>query len=435
MILKPVKKLSATLIAGLLGASTINAATHSEHTNVNVNVSDNKGKVIIVKGVDGESKTIEEKFILKDGDDADTVIQGILKKHGVDNKSGNKTHKITKMLDHHDKDLVWVQKNNDVNVNLNNGKATVTIIKDDNGEVETIEEIFDVNDSTDINVLIDDLMEEHGIDTDGAEVHRKVIKLDKSFTRIHEDKPRLGFMASVEDDGWKIVSVVPESGAGEAGIQKGDVIVSIDGQSTGKDGLGLTEFIAMDKAVGDVTEVVVDRAGEELALTVTAKVIDSPDIVMEMNTNSNWFSKSGNEFTFNASKFDEAFSGLHVDVEHLEKMIDGLGDKEIRVVTTTDAGAYFFSDSKMDQWLGKNHHFSTITESLGKYFGTTQGVLVLEVDKDNKLGLKDGDVIQAINGQDVKSPKDVVKIMSGFKSGESFQVEIIREKETIYLES
>lgn len=433
MKLIPNKKLTTTLMASLLCAPGVVLA-EAENTNVNVNVNDNEGKVIIVKGIDGESKTVEESFTLKDGDDVDVIVADLLEKHGIEHTDGMHTHKITKKLNHHGKDLVWVQKNNDVSVNVDNGQATVTIFKDDDGEVETIVEVLDVEGGVDINSLVDELMIKHDIDIDNAEVHRKVIKLDRHFTQIQDDKPRMGFMANVHDDGWKIVSVVPESGAAEAGLQKDDVIISIDGQSTQKDGLGLTEFIAMDKAAGDVSEVLVKRDGKEMEMKVTAKVLESPDIVMQMNTN-NWFSKSGDEFTFSTENFGDAFKTLHVDVDHLDKIVEGLGNKEIRVVTTSDADAYFFGNSKMNQWLGKNHHFSTITKNLGKYFGTNEGVLVLEVDQDNKLGLKDGDVIQAINGEDVKSPKDVVKIMSGFKNNESFEVEIIREKETIYLES
>lgn len=434
MKLKPTKNIKAVMIAGMLGVTSASVA-ETESTNVNVNVNDNEGKVIIVKGIDGDSQTIEENFTLKDGDDVELIVADLLKKHGVDHKKGMEVHKITKRLDHHGKDLVWVQKNNDVNVNLDNGKATVTIVKDNEGEVETIVEVIDVDKDVDINTLIDDLMIEHGIEMGDAEVHRKVIKLDKSFTHIKDDKPRMGFMAAAENDGWKVLSVVPESGAADGGILEGDVIIKIDGQNTNKDGLGLTEFIAMDKEAGEVSEVVVKRGDQEKTLNVTAKVISSPDIVMELGGNQKWFSQSGNEFSFSSSDFDEAFKGLHVDIEHLDKIVEGLGNKEIRVVTTTDSDAYFFPNSKMNKWLGKDHHFSTMTENLGKYFGTNEGVLVLEVAEDNKLGLKDGDVIQAINGKDVKSPKDVVKIMSGFKSDESFEVEIIREKETIYLES
>jgi len=425
-----------TILTALLGLGLASMTVQAEEqVSVNVNVDNGEGKVVIVRQVDGQTETIEDTFTADDQTDIDALVDDILAKHGIDHEGKEKHKEVTKFVHHGNKDLVWVQKNNDVTVDLLNGEAKIVIKKDDNGDVQVIEESFDLAEGQDINVLIDELMAEHGIEIGDAEVHRKVIQLDRQFTKIDDDKPRLGFMANVKDNGWEIVSVVPGSGADEAGLLKGDLITAIDGQSTGKGGLGLTEFIAHDHQEGDVSDVTVQRKGNELVMGVTAKVIDSPDILMTLDGDKQWFTSSGNDFKFSTGDLDGLFEGLHVDVEHLDKVVEGLGNHEIRVVTTGDADAYFFSGSKMNQWLGKNHHFSTVTETLGKYFGTSQGVLVLEVDANNKLGLKDGDVIMAINDQDVKTPKDVVKIMSAFKSDESFTIEIIREKETLYLES
>ncbi len=429
-------KLNTALLSCLLGLSGLtSAAQNTESTNVDVNIDNGDGKVIIVKSADGKDETIEESFTVGADTDVDAMVQELLNKHGIEPGKHTELHKITEFIGPHSKNMVWVQKNDDVNVNLDNGQATIVIKKNHNGEVETIERTIDVDTNTDIDALVDALMVEHGIEAGDAQLHRKIIKLDKNITQIENDKPRLGFMANVQDNGWEIISVVPDSGAAEAGLKKGDLVISIDGQSTAKGGLGLTEFIAFDKQTGDISEVLIIRDGQQISLNVAVKVLDSPDIIMELSNGKQWFTSSSKDFKFSQGDLDDMFKGLHVDVEHLDKIIEDFGDREIHVVTSGDADAYFFAGSKMNQWLGRNHHFSTITEALGKYFGTTQGVLVLEVDQNNKLGLQDGDVIQAINGEDVNSPKDVVRIMSGFKSDESFDIEIIREKETIYLES
>ena len=429
-------KLKTAILASLMAASPLAAAAATEGVDVNVKVKDGTGTVIVVKDTNGQSQTFEDTFVVGPDTDIDAEITAILEAHGVSNDGDKQIHKeVIRLGDGSHNKMVWVQKSGDIDMNVTNGLATVVLKKDHNGNVETIERTFDVSDGTDINVLVDELMAEHGIEPGDDRIHRKVIKLDRNVAKIASDKPRLGFMASVKDNGWEIMSVVPDSGAAEAGIQKGDVVISIDGQSTAKDGLGLTEFIAMDHQAGDLSAVEVLRNGQTITMDVAARVLDSPDIIMELSGDKNWFSSSGQDFKFTTGDLDNMFEGLHVDVEHLGQMVEGLGDHDIRVVTTGDADAYFFSGSKMNQWLGNKHHFSTVTESLGKYFGTSQGVLVLEVDQDNKLGLQDGDVILSINGQDVKSPKDVVKIMSGFKSDESFEIEIIREKETLFLES
>lgn len=429
-------KLKNILLTGVLALSAAGTAlAGTEDVSVNVEVNDDSGKIVLTKTVDGVSQTFEQLFTPGPDTDVQAMVDALMAEHGITMDGQNIHKEIIKNVENSDHKMVWVQKNNDVNVDLVDGQAHVIIKKDDNGVVEVIEESFDVDEDTDINALIDDLMAEHGIDAGDAQVHRKVIKLDRKFAHVDGDKPRLGFMASAQEEGWKIIAVVPGSGAAEAGLKKGDLITEINGQSTKKGGLALTEFIAMDHQLGEVSDVMVLRDGNELVMGVTAKEIDSPDILMTLEGDSKFLSSSGSDFKFVTGDLDGMFEGLHVDVEHLDKMVEGLGDHDIRVVTTGDADAYFFSGSKMNQWLGKKHHFSTITPSLGKYFGTQQGVLVLEVDTNNKLGLQDGDVIIAINDQDVNSPKDVVKTMSSFKNDAKIKIEIIREKETLYLES
>jgi|GEM_PF-1216729 len=429
-------KVKNILLTGVLALSTAGVAlAGTEDVSVNVEVNDDSGKIVLTKTVDGVSETFEQLFTPGPDTDVQAMVDNLMAEHGITMDGQNIHKEIIKNDGNSDHKMVWVQKNNDVNVDLVDGQAHVIIKKDDNGVVEVIEESFDVDEDTDINALIDDLMAEHGIDASDAQVHRKVIKLDRKFAHVDGDKPRLGFMASAQEEGWKIIAVVPGSGAAEAGLKTGDLITEINGQSTKKGGLALTEFIAMDHQLGEVSDVMVLRDGNELVMGVTAKEIDSPDILMTLDGDSKFLSSSGSDFKFVTGDLDGMFEGLHVDVEHLDKMVEGLGDHDIRVVTTGDADAYFFSGSKMNQWLGKKHHFSTITPSLGKYFGTQQGVLVLEVDTNNKLGLQDGDVIIAINDQDVKSPKDVVKTMSSFKNDAKIKIEIIREKETLYLES
>ena len=317
---------------------------------------------------------------------------------------------------------------------LENGVANIIIKKDVDGEIEVIEETMEVGEDTDLNQLIEDLMLEHGIDADDGQIHKKIIKLDRRAVAIDDSKPRLGFMATVSDQGWDVISVVPESGAAEAGIQSGDVIVSVDGSVTGKEGMGLGDFSKNDYQAGDLIEVVVDRGGNELAFEVEAKVVNSPDVLMK-NVHQ-WISKDGEVLTEDLkgpNAFTFKFDGK--DGQALGERLN-LGDHEIHVMTAGgEADAYFFSSGKMNQWLGKKHHFSTVTKELGKYFGVDSGVLVLEVDADNKLGLEDGDVIQSINGEAVSSPKDVVKKMSALKNDDQVEIEIYRNKEKLYLES
>ncbi len=67
------------------------------------------------------------------------------------------------------------------------------------------------------------------------------------------------------DDGAFVVEVVPDSGADAAGIEQGDVILSVDGEDiTSNEQLG---EIVRSHEPGDTIEIVVEREGEEQTFT------------------------------------------------------------------------------------------------------------------------------------------------------------------------
>ncbi len=414
-------KLKSLITASLLSTHVMAA---EQTVDVDVNAEEGQAHVMIVKNDNGDVSKISETIDLSEGTDLQKKIDELMVAHGIElGEDGAKVTKKVMVLDGAevsttgDHKMMWVQKSNDVNVDIENGVAKVFIKKDDDGEVEIIEETFDVSDDVDLDQLIDDLMLKHGIDAADGEVHKKIIKLDKRVTSLEHNKPRLGFMASVEEGGWKVISVVDGSGADVAGLQAGDLITAIDGEATKQGGLGLNQFTKRDMNEGDVSVVTIDRDGDVMDLDVEARLVDSPDILK--NNVHQWISKDG-----------------QIVIENImEGLPEGFGDHEVHVMTAGDTDTYFFSGGKMNQWLGKQHHFSTVTKELGKYFGVEAGVLVLEVDVDNRLGLKDGDVIQAINGEVVNSPKDVVKKLSSLEEGSQVEIEIYRDKEKLYLES
>ena len=174
-------KLRTAILSSLLGISALaGAETLHENVNVNVNVNNGEGKVTITKDINGETQTLEETFAAGPDTDVDALVEEILAQHGV-NTDGQKMHKeVIKLVNGGDKDFVWVQKNDDVNVDLVDGQATIIIKKDENGETQVIKEVIDIDDTVDINVLIDELMDEHGMEAGDAEVHKKIIKLDKT---------------------------------------------------------------------------------------------------------------------------------------------------------------------------------------------------------------------------------------------------------------
>ena len=95
-------------------------------------------------------------------------------------------------------------------------------------------------------------------------VQRPALVLDGSRFERATGRAQLGVTVEETAHGPRVVSVTPGSAAAEAGIEIGDLIASIDGESV-QDIAHLRELVAAH-AAGDNVEVGVDRDGESLTL-------------------------------------------------------------------------------------------------------------------------------------------------------------------------
>jgi serine protease Do len=105
-------------------------------------------------------------------------------------------------------------------------------------------------------------------------------RIQNGESEITPDTPRLGVttvpLDTVDDsvreqleiqadEGAFVVEVVPDSGADAAGVEQGDVILSVDGEAiTSNEQLG---EIVRGHAPGDTIEILVERGGQEQTLT------------------------------------------------------------------------------------------------------------------------------------------------------------------------
>ena len=69
-----------------------------------------------------------------------------------------------------------------------------------------------------------------------------------------------------------------------------------------------------------------------------------------------------------------------------------------------------------------------LNPDLGQYFGTTDGVLVIRAPGDSSLGLKGGDVVQAVDGRKPASPAHLLRILRSYDRGETFKLDILRNR-------
>ncbi|MFP3948194.1 MAG: PDZ domain-containing protein [Longimicrobiales bacterium] len=68
---------------------------------------------------------------------------------------------------------------------------------------------------------------------------------------------------------------------------------------------------------------------------------------------------------------------------------------------------------------------------LGRYFGTVEGVLVLDVPEETDLGLRPGDVVLAVGSREVEDEGDFRRIVRSYAQGEEIDLRIRREDQEL----
>lgn len=193
-------------------------------------------------------------------------------------------------------------------------------------------------------------------------------------------------------EGARVRSVSPGGPAAEAGLQAGDVIVSLDGESLtgGDDGRkALVDKMRKVKPEQKV-KVRVLRAGKNKDLLVVARPMMFEDRVLNFN---------GPE----------------------------MGGAVVAGVPRIQQFRYF--------WPGEfaGLELTSLTPKLGAYFGTSDGVLVVQAPENGSFKLEDGDVIQSIDGRKPEDGAHALRILRSYKSGEKLSLGVLRQKKPLTL--
>lgn len=82
----------------------------------------------------------------------------------------------------------------------------------------------------------------------------------------------------------------------------------------------------------------------------------------------------------------------------------------------------------------RDMELTPLTPDLGRYFGTEEGLLVVRAPSGGELQLKDGDVIQSIDGRQPETISHAMRILASYEPGEKIRLEIMRDKRRRTLE-
>lgn len=233
----------------------------------------------------------------------------------------------------------------------------------------------------------------------------RIAQIEQRFALA--SKPRLGVtIESTQEpgpvEGVTILGVSPGSAASDAGLRSGDIMTAVNDESLSGDSrkeanIRLLEFMEAVEE-GDVLTVEYLRDGKVGSVEVEPRVVEDSTFA--------WISKDGHDFVM---------PEMPIAPEMVERFKmkfgfpwagTGLGDLEL----------------------------VELNEGLGRYFGTDTGLLVVAAPKSEAFDLRDGDVIQSIDGREPKDVRHAMRILASYQAGEKLELGIMRDKKKLKID-
>lgn len=240
-----------------------------------------------------------------------------------------------------------------------------------------------------------------------------------------ENRGMIGVVLTREGEDLKIASVTPGSPAEEAGIEAGDVVVAVNG--TPIDLSGNHDSPRTENPTLRVTDDTVDlrgddgsfripgglrglSVGDEVTLTLTGDEGTREVTVEAGRRNMMAMAPVVRRLRSATREVARASQRAHLDENVRHQVRDAMEMVHVR---------FGRGWSRVE--------LAPLNEELGRYFGTSEGVLVISAPEDNPLQLKAGDVILKIGDREPNDPAHAFRIVRSYGVGETLEVEVLRD--------
>jgi len=219
---------------------------------------------------------------------------------------------------------------------------------------------------------------------------------------------RLGILVDLTADpardsiGARVAGLTQGSAAGKAGVQVGDLVVRFNGTALAR------------RASGDEgDEEAPSRPGTRL-IELASRLDPGDTVHLDLRRGTQSVSAT---VVAGESDIDEAFRSFSFTMPRGGTMRGPTMRTEPGPMAFTFSGGPF-----ADMELVK------VNPGLADYFGTSEGLLVVNVGDDSTFGLRSGDVILSIGGRRPLNPAHALRILGTYEPNESVTFDIMRMK-------
>ena len=297
-----------------------------------------------------------------------------------------------------------------------------------------------------------------------AEAHRNLSRNEHEHRLVRQinlgDRAVIGVVLGRESaEGVHLVGVSPDGPADRAGLEAGDVLVSIGGEDlfgeAGSKGRETLFRVMDDVEPGESIAVVVQRDGETLDYEVVAerrepsswqtmiRISDAPHAPAAPNAPNIVVERievpelDQEELTARIEAINKELETRHFlyvspDGEELSMEEEFVLPEGLDVEIAELSGLAGEALREANIWFGLPYaqglELAAVNEGLGAYFKTDRGVLVLQARSDNAYELEAGDVVLDIDSQPVNSPADLIRVLREIEPGNEVEIAIKRDR-------
>ena len=242
-------------------------------------------------------------------------------------------------------------------------------------------------------------------------------------------RPAIGIVmgANPAANGVRIAAVTPNGPAAKAGLRAGDVLLSVDGKAItgkGESAIDAARELLGDLKPGQQLKLAYAREGKSGQATVKAENLDRVMVYSSATAPRAEVRTVEHAYAAERAALDAARAARAMPV------IDPRVQVEIARLSAApcppgDDDCSFPALTQAYRWSGLN--LASMNPQLGRYFGTSSGVLVLSGGAGLE-SLEPGDVIQKIEGATVNTPRDAMRALRDQDEGEKVAVQVLRER-------
>ena len=234
----------------------------------------------------------------------------------------------------------------------------------------------------------------------------RIVEIEQRYAMSH--KPRLGVTIESTDksgpvEGVTVLGVTPGSAAADAGLRSGDILTSVNDEALSADSTKQANKRLLDFMQGieegDVLALEYLREGKVGSVEVEPRIMADNTFV--------WMSEKGPR-NYTAPAAPVAPEALKEYRFHFGTPWVHSGLVELELVE--------------------------LNVGLGRYFGTSEGLLVVNAPKSDDIDIRDGDVIQSIDGREPKDARHAMKILGSYEIGEKLKIGLMRDRKRVTID-